>query len=142
MAYIRCSDAIHKAVKLEAAAREISMQDLTAEAWAAYESIKRGDVNPGEHSSGGENITTEDQSGEREIRYTRELRTLVSGIKVAAEAAEQILGAPEDDGESSLHRDVEAARKLLERARGIEANLGRDSGDVQKAGGNPKQKAG
>lgn len=42
MAYIRCSEEVHHAVKKEAAERKVSMQDLAGEAWESYLKQKNG----------------------------------------------------------------------------------------------------
>lgn len=121
--------------------------EVVADAWNAYKSKT---ANVGEQSpEAAENIPNQPI----EIQYTGKLRTLVSEIKAAAQAAEQILGAPED-GEVGLHQqseDVDAermsrslaeGRAVIEQSRRVEESSRRIRADLQKGSDDPKRRAG
>lgn len=88
MAYIRCSEQVHRAVKREAADTGLSMQELAARAWGAYQ---RERAQSGIPSNVIERTTKGSNDKEGEIPYSGEaLKTLASEISERAAAILQI----------------------------------------------------
>jgi hypothetical protein len=108
MAYIRCSEETHRAMKKQAVDRGTSMLDLVESLWKAH-------ANPNPHEIP-EIITKNEQNTvaiEGSIVHNRKLLALASGIKERAVALETMLeqGSLSVANKGSLHQIMADAVK-------------------------------